>query len=440
MAEKNTLSILENIKKKMQKFDQEPKKIETVAGINDEFEYIPSSKAKSSDVKIEGSAEQKSAADAASEIDKEFAPKTGSESSAAVTPSKPAPQNYGGIEDDLGLDDLSDLEDTYQPQVAAPVAPANVNKSPVIPEPQQAPVVSNHDDLHELNLDDHHEEPKVEVKKEEHDEFDLNFDLDLDLEEEKTPQDPVKSAEPVVTPVVEAPKPVTPTPQSPSQNIDDIDLDKLLAEEDASRKQGQEKTAPVIPPKPTISADDEAFLKELEASDPIKTQAPNMPIPPVAQVQATPPVTPPTPPVDKKVEDKKSLSEELARDVDLEDLDDIEEQMFADSSAKTSETAAPAVQNSQPQRIKEEIVTVKEDVLPEVKKEHRPIAPLDLSSVEKTYISPDKDLEEMLENRHFSEVAMHLLESKLDNWLAEHLHGVVEKIVQEEVKKLFDKR
>ena len=435
MAEKNTLSILENIKKKMQKFDQEPKKIETVAGINDEFEYIPSTKAKNSDVKIEVgnvAAEQKAVANAASEIDREFAPKTGYESNASVSASKPTPQNnYGGIDDDLGLDDLSDLEDTYPPQPAAPVVPAAV-KPPVIPEPQQANVPSNHDDLHELNLDDHHEEPKVEVKQEEHDEFDLNFDLDLDLEEENTPQVPVKAQE-NVTPSVEAPKQV-----SASQNIDDIDLDKLLAEEDASRKQAQEKAAPVVPPKPAISADDEKFLKELEASDPIKIPSPAAPVPPVAQ--AIPTVTPPTPPAEKKAEAKTSLSEELARDVDLEDLDDIEEQMFADSSAKTSQPVVSDIQNSQPQQIQEEVVVVKEDVVPEVKKEHRPIAPLDLSSVEKTYVSPDKDLEEMLENRHFSEVAMHLLESKLDNWLEQHLHGVVEKIVQEEVKRLFEKK
>ena len=39
MVEKNTLSILESIKKKMQKFDQKPKKSEIISGVNDEFEY-----------------------------------------------------------------------------------------------------------------------------------------------------------------------------------------------------------------------------------------------------------------------------------------------------------------------------------------------------------------------------------------------------------------
>jgi hypothetical protein len=428
MTEKNTLSILENIKKKMQKFDQEPKKIETVAGINDEFEYIPSSKAKNSDVKIEvnnAAAEQKFAADSASEIDKEFASSSVAKANpAAAAPSTPAPakpaapQNYGGVEDDLGLDDLSDLEDTHQPQAATPVVP----KAPVAPAPK-APVIEDHDDLHELNLDDHHEEAKTEAKKEEHDEFDLNFDLDDD----ETPQAPVKAAEPAPQ-VVEVPKPAAPASQAPKQNIDDIDLDKLLAEEDASRKQGQENVAPVVPAKPAMSADDEAFLKELEASDPIKSQtpAPSAPIPPAPVAPA--PVKPPVPPV----EAKKSISEELARDVDLDDLDDIEEQMFADSTPKAVAPVVPAAQNPQQQQIKEEVVAVKED--------HRPVVPLDLSSVSNSYVSPDKDLEAMLENRHFSEVAMHLLESKLDNWLNEHLHGVVEKIVQEEVKKLFDKR
>ena len=42
MAEKNTLSILETIKKKMNKLDQKADKTSKISEVNDEFQYISS--------------------------------------------------------------------------------------------------------------------------------------------------------------------------------------------------------------------------------------------------------------------------------------------------------------------------------------------------------------------------------------------------------------
>lgn len=421
MTEKNTLSILQNIKKKMQKFDQEPKKIETVAGINDEFEYIPSNKAKS-DVKIEvadnsiaGTAvASDAAASAAAEIDKDLQSAGNPVQTAAKAPTPPTPVSAAPtsfVEDDLGLDDFSDLED-HKPAAPAPKAP------PAPAKPQEVVV----DDLSlDLEEEDHHqEEPHAEA----HDDLDFNLDLDLGEDEEELPQ-PEPAQQKIPEPEVKKPE-----EKKTEQQIDDLDLDKLLAEEEAAHKKSQQ-TAPAKPvaPQPSqeINIDDEEFLKDI--SMPAKPQAPS-------PVKAQAP----------KVEAKKSITDELLDDVDLNDLDDIEDKMFADiapaTTAKAQEkdysdiTAAP-----------QEILQKQLGIKSEEKREEIMIPPLDMSqsfegerNEEKTYKSPDSNLESMLQNQNFAEIAMHILEPKLDSWLDDHLHGLVEKIVQEEVKKLFEKR
>ena len=391
MAEKNTLSILQNIKKKMQKFDQEPQKIDTVAGINDEFEYIPSSKAKA-DAKIEVAAAQAKTnpevdVNAALEIykDLQFA-----ENSVAAMAKEQAPKPAANndMEDDLGLDDLSDLED----HVPAPVAPKDLPVAPVFPA-APAQEIGSHDDFElDLDEDDHqlHEVSKVEsvkaapVHEEEHHD-DLDFDLDLDLDEDD------------------------------QQDLDDLDLNKLLTEEELMHNKAnlQAQKVPEVPAAKTAAElEDEEFLKNLE------------PIPPL-----TPPTLPPAPALahslgEVEANAEKSISDELLHDADLDELDDMEDQLFVD------ETPAPQViQNQEVEN--QAVVEVRE-----AKKENA-IEPLDMSAV----LSEKKsELELMLRNQNFAEIAMHLLEPKLDTWLDQHLHDLVEKIVQEEVKRLFEKR
>ena len=201
--------------------------------------------------------------------------------------------------------------------------------------------------------------------------------------------------------------PQTNTPPSPSANmIDDIDLDELSKEEEVEKKQA------VVQPavKDEIDFDDEEFLKDLGMAAPAKSKSPLPPIDDITTEKAA------------ATSDEKTIADELFEDIDLDDLDDIEKKMSVDHTADKLEQSNDREQNqaTEPLKIKEEIAPI----------------PTQNSIIQ----SINGEIETILQNQNFSEIAMNILEPKLDSWLDQHLHGLVEKIVQEEVKKLFEKR
>ncbi len=420
MVETNTLSILKNIKKKMERFDQEPKKIETIAGVNDEFEYISSSKPK--DVEVKATVD-----DLNYNRDAGFNSEIKQDSTPAAQDSKAASPNPS---DDFGLDDLSDLEDEVFKTSAAPTSQAQP-ASPVKTSVEEKPVQQTkaEEDIFDLNLE-LEDEPKKEntaaslpameesVTTEE--KSDEDFDLSLDLEDDENEQSVVETevvAEPAQQSVSSDLSPQATSPQNKT-TIDDLDLDELLKEEESKKAQNS-TPAPLKEEKAGSTSDDE-FLKELGIDiDEKQTPAANKDkekLPEIDELQDIKPVQP----VQKaeqngrqKVEQKSNVNA-LLDDIDLEDLNNIEQKMFTDGEA---------VKAVAPNQKQDEVLV-----------DH------DQGSKKTSYISADSNLESMLESRHFSDIAMHLLEPKLDAWLDQHLHSVVEKIVQEEVKKLFDKK
>lgn len=399
MTEKNTLSILENIKKKMQKFDQEPKKIETVASVSDEFEYIPSGKPKHENTSVAPSENKNVVTDIGlDEIDKEI----------RTTENTPIKQNEIKVEpqkvedpallDDLGLDDLSDLDThTTQQTISAPSQNAMV----VPTQKKEEPAVQNElDDLDELSLD--HIEDEAEEK--------------------------------AVAPTNQT----TTSTSNQKPTFEDLDLDELLKEESQTAKTPQPSSnQPNLKPQELQknNIDDEKFLEELEKE--VANKAHN-----------TTSVAP------KIEEQKKSISEELLDDIDFDDLDDLEEEMTTVPTISKPVTPNLSTSSSIEEEEKFKSPIVEENkFIPELEdledKDHSSFESEEEVKTKEEDSDTDENnestankqkLENLLQNQNFAEIAMHLLEPKLDAWLDEHLHGLVEKIVQEEVKKLFDKR
>lgn len=424
MAEKNTLSILQNIKKKMQKFDQEPKKIETISGANDEFEYISTSKPKAAEAKIPHIDSASAVPQEIFNIDKDLellSRPTENMAEVKVEPAKAAVSVSSPAElDDLGLDDFSDLDGLdakSEEVVATPIKEEILNIiSQEAPKAIQSKIEEIDDSDHDLpSFDLENEEKEDEeikatptdvIEKESSDDFNMDFDADLDLDEDSEHEE-------IVTP--DSAKPMElkndlsknseiesvndkPEYKNYERKIDDINFNKSSEEKNLSvavEEVVQNKPEPVAPSR-LSDVDDEQFLKDLGIEN-------------TAQVKPQDPALNST---QKKVHDLD--------DLDLNALDEIENSMDIDSLSP---------------------VTFKEEVPVAEKKEEIKNIPAPL---EKTEEVPDmiseNELELMLRDQNFAEIAMNILEPKLDAWLDEHLHGLVEAIVQEEVKKLFEKR
>ncbi len=254
MAEKNTLSILEIIKKKMGKLDQKPKPENKIADLSEEFQYITPTKKAAEAVaeKKEETAATKPAIKFEDDLGFEDPKKPAAPVVAAPTPAAASPAKTEKKLEDFNLDDLDADDETALAK--KPVAPdvakvetkagegfseediedyedsvdlsTEEEKSEEAPEKEEA-----EDDLNldELEIDNLEEEPKAPAAQEQEDDLDLSA---LDLEDEKAAE----------------------IPQKKPEAEDDLNLDDLELE--------PEETAP----KPTEEKDplDELSLEELE--------------------------------------------------------------------------------------------------------------------------------------------------------------------------------
>ncbi len=373
MTEKNTLSILQNIKKKMQKFDQEPKRIETFSGIDDEFEYISPAQQKASEIKSETEVALPNQEEML-DIDKELqlAAKP-SENKVEESPAVSVKESVTSVEDDsigddLGLDDLEEKPlDSAQEQNVEDVSGEENLDLDNDEKQSESEEVETHieDDVDDLIVESESADEEAEKKSEtlknnqtENDEFEFDLDLDEELDLDEDEKDDVKNI-PLAS-------------QKPSQvklsneAEEDLELAELLKDEEVLLDSKSEK------PETEENLDD--ILDDSEvASDPAQSQSPQ-----------------------NKIDDLD--------DIDLDELDEIANKMEVDTNSKAA---------------------AQKDFDTELEEDNKNIT---------------ENQSDRLSNEELSKAATNILETKMDAWLDKNLRGLVESIVQQEVKKLFERR
>ncbi len=430
MTEKNTLSILENIKKKMQKFDQQPKKIETISSVKDEFEYIPSSKPKSESLDANGvAAQQNSNVEIKQNNEFKISDPVFAPNSQGFKPSS------SPFEDDLDLDDLSDLDsqsatqNNYSEKVA-------VSSEEVIKNSASSDLNKSIDQELDI-LDDELKKDQSTVKEKnteiDHDDFDFDLDLNLDLDEEIDHQkDEVElaqnqndnSLENALNSQSEKIEQTLETQNAPENNsLSDLDLDELLKEE---KIENDKEIKPLSEEDNADNFDEDKFLQELGLKNE-NTQSQNKTTDEALSekseeifedkqedIQEVKEVVIPQS-NEVKVE-QRSEKESLLDESDLDDLNNIEQNMFVGSSS---------VKNFEDELVKQ----------------------VNLEDNQKNNLSHETDYKiensssaHDLKNDEILQKASQILETKINSWLEENLQIMVEKAVQEEVRKLFEKK
>lgn len=354
----------------MQKFDQEPKRIETFSGIDDEFEYISPTKQQATEKQV-APADDFAVQNENFAIDQEL--QLAAKPAEIKSGTTDLPQ-VNGIHDDLGLDDLSDLDDVEeiakaplqqpnQQSTTTAINPDSEKNSDDIDLDLEDPEPENHDEDVEENYDDDEavEEEDHEETEAEDDEFKLDLDLDeeIDLDDDNQDEDQQQISTPKL-----------------SEKSDNDDLEELLEDEANAAAKAKKDESPQS--KTANDAEDE-FL------DAGKNEDEN---------------------VVQKVSLKRNKIEDLD-DIDLDELDEIANRMDVDLASQK------AIENNA-------------EVVPEADLEHN--------------ITTQNKAETILPDQNFSQVTANILESKLDAWLDKNLRSLVESIVQQEVKKLFEKR
>jgi cell pole-organizing protein PopZ len=280
MAEKNTLSILETIKKKMIKLDQKSKQESQLSDIGEEFQYIVQPKKpteSTAQVPVEKSAAPKFEDDLGIEGAKKMAAiSTKSEPIATKTePVKLADFNL----DDLDLDDETaiekkpmqsdlmseeDMED-YEDQIdfAEEITPQNATQEAVVKAENQT--IEDELNLDGLNLEEPVNKAPAQALPPEKD--DLDF-LDLDLEEEKPASNSSAPIEPKLPDLNLETSVATPAQALPPEK-DDLDFLDLDLEEE---KPASNSSAPIESKLPDLNLEEDK--KIIETSSEKKPEEP----------------------------------------------------------------------------------------------------------------------------------------------------------------------
>lgn len=414
MSEKNTLSILENIKKKMQKFDQEPKGIETVSNVNDEFEYISSGRSKVEEVKnnTQVATENNFDKNSFSSIDAQLKPtlpsvaleenlKIENKPSIQTEEIKPSATVGDDLGDDLGLGDLI-KDDQSAANVVDNVAS---NSVPLKKESTISSTLKDEFDDLKLSFDEVQSEPELQknqnqdnVKNSKKDE-----DLDLDLNLNETHEEVQKSE----------------LDGSLDEDFADLDLDKLLNEEvdhknDAS---GQEN-------KPKVENAEVKIAEIQTKSEPEKT----------------------------KSSDQKQIDEEqFLKDLGLENLNNQTLDVIKSQPAKQENANQDSFHKRMEEIDLDNLESELDNKLQTTNQSADQGATVDTSK--KLTINSEMEKNDLKDasqnnsvmhndssNSDFSVPSKEILETKIQSWIDQNLQPIVERIVQEEVKKLFEKR
>lgn len=532
MAEKNTHSILETIKKKLTKFDQKAEKPNKISDVSDEFEYITptrksspspydeeevvSSAAAPAQEKAEAAATdqlQPAPATPAKNDDLDFgslneAPKVEKSEAAQVAPASEAAPSHNL--DDLDLDDESSAKKSVAavPEKTAEVAPSNAEEfseddiedyedevdfgEEVQQENSEEEVQEENDEEEVLDIEEQSEvttevaeevvennelsldaieEPKVEetseleFKEEPQEAFieqaqsavqEQAVDvLDLDLEHSKTldldtPILDVSVEEVASKPAVQnddedlnfddlekddilsapiSPDVSTSVPEKIKEEkptIDDLDLEALEREVEEHKKKQEEAAA-----KHTEVVKDEIdleFEKELMGLD-VKPSTPAIPVP----SQAAP-----------IVESQPSAAAEIPND-------------FMQQTP-----AAPVADFTQQEEVDNILFEEEKPAEPQMQQPQNPLQFMDNSDYarkdetrlvsDSTMMQTTESIKKLIDAKNvvsgissfsqspaLAELAIQLMEPKLEKWLNDNLPQVVEKIVREEIKKIIPK-
>jgi cell pole-organizing protein PopZ len=415
MAAKNTISILETIKKKMQKFDNKTASpVANIVSSDNEFQYI--------------------------------SPKTQTQGSAPMASSIPPQKMEIKFEDDLGLEDL-DNENAFEHKADTgenkSLAPQNVEEDYIfneeeIEESEAEEKIEEFDDEVVAKEADVVQEEHVDPQEEDHDlehhelEDDLeNLDLN-ELEHEDVAQN-------------------NPAPNETAE-LSDEELDKLLLEEDAS-------ATPPPPAAPKAQAEVKPAAEEREEDFNFDNFE--------EDEKVAEPV------VEKFVEQKQPLDYQNARaaapsmkmprvdaihDIMKGDEVDLEfEKEFMGFEVKKDKLAQPPMHaNVAPENFaRQNVVQNMQREMPRQFQDHaisyqeRPAGIINEETMVKTTESVKKliDAKNMMnsvgnftQNPMLSELALQLMEPKLEKWFHENLPQMVERIVAEEIRKIIPKQ
>ncbi len=498
MAEKNTLSILETIKKKMGKLDQKPKPENKIADLSEEFQYITPTKKAAEAVaeKKEEIVATKPAIKFEDDLGIEDPKKPAAPAAAAPTPAKTEKKLEDFNLDDLDLDDETALAKKPAAPVEAKVEEGfseedvedyedSVDLSEDEKKPEEKPREEKVEDdlnLDELEIDNLEEEPKAPADQEQEDDLDLSA---LDFEDEKAAEIPQKKAEAEdelnLDDLELEPEEITPKPAEEKDPLDELSLEEL-------EKIPAESAAKIAAPQVAEEKDplDDISLEELEKESEIAAA---------------------------KIVKKEPEKEDNLDDIDLSDLEEesAREVALASEKGKIEKQISPQdeidlefgreIMGARPEisRVNEQKFIPNQQVQPEEEFEiDQPIhqelpqqnfaptseaqeqgenfsedwlsAPLpqeephyaasNVSKMERrgeiihetTARQTTDSIKRLLDakniisgistfskNPELSEIAMNLLEPKLEKWCNENLSELVEKVVREEIKKLIPK-
>jgi len=461
MAEKNTHSILETIKKKLNKFDSKVEKPSKISDAAAEFEYItPPTKplAPTSDMEKflddEPAANNKKVLNASDDFNlddfKEKLPE-------AKAPTPPALPETASLEMEMA-----------QPNISAATAPLKENIA--VEQTAEAAAAFDEDDIEdyedEVEFDEDDGEGEIEEIDEaapaeaepaaqNNDELTLDADDELTFEDEEEenpdllnleadnqmstalpPELPQLQEEAEVAPLEQTTAPASVVDVAP-QN-DDLDFSDIL---DLEQEEVARQKVETVPDTQSHAQKDDYDIELAELDKELAKQEEEL--------------------LQHPAEEKKPSAHD---DIDLE----FEQEIFAD-------VKKPAVAEKIVEEIKTAPKAVPTPVVPEQKIEHddldfemsetteqqNTIQPFDMTKNNKvesrilsdnTIMQTSDSIRKLVDAKNvvagisnfsqspaLAELATHLLEPKLEKWLNEHLGELVEKIVREEIKKIIPK-
>ena len=515
MAEKNTLSILETIKKKMLKLDRKEEKASSVVSSNEEFQYISSGRqaeaAKPAEVKVE--------AVAATNPTPKFEDNLGLDLPVQAAPVKRPEKSSGmGSFDDFNLDDLDldNEEKTFaapaNPLAAAAAAQPQAKLETRDPELEEDDAEEFEDDA---EMDEEEEQENAEEARpdldwlgnpsdatEEEEEIDeLNLDVDVKLDEksvevvksdeldlehlEEETHEEVKKDELDLEHLDEETHEETPaapqakvddldlehldedkneeTPAAPQPKADDLDLElehlddeeehleassedgdfdleeELDEEEEDLEGEHEEETQPQAKTKlPTL--DDDLNFDDLDHDEEDEKQE----LPTFLGGSAT--ISQMTQPMTKQELPTFSNAAEPVvekHEIDLEFEKDIMGFKAGASEEREAQVVNQPVNNSQ-MPVQNNVSMMSQQTSQTQVAEAKPFD----STVRQVSDSVKKLLDaknvvsgisSFSQSPALAELALHLMEPKIEKWFNDNLPELVEKVVREEIKKMIPK-
>ncbi|MBP7710241.1 MAG: DUF2497 domain-containing protein [Rickettsiales bacterium] len=504
MAEKNTHSILETIKKKMLKIDQKSEQPVKVSEGNEEFQYISSSAPKVAAAPVETKAP--------APVAPKFEDNLGLDLEAKPAPAKPAEKTGGmGSFDDFSLDDL-DL-DEEEKTFATPAKP----NPPVVAKaaPQQVEEELDEEDLEEFEDDvDFEEEEELEEEEEEELEEavaaevparenpkvaedvgpvdwlgnpiissietdELNLDVDAEIEEklEAPKVEEVKHEEELD---LEEPEEEL---ENDEENLDleereeelegddeeeldeheeeleteeehEEDLEEEPAEDDLDNWEDEEEEEEVVQKQTAtqvsskMPSEDDLDFSDLEQEDDfletpeVEKESPSFEnlAKPVEVQKTQQPVT---------FEVMEAVAEKTEPVAEKHEIDlEFEKELMgfrADASETISAPKVPPINQPMSEMPVQNNVSVMNQQTNEMK-------PAEASSYDSTVRQVGDSVKKLLDAKNvvagissfsqspaLAELALHLMEPKIEKWFNDNLPELVEKIVREEIKKMIPK-